>query len=458
MFETVTHEEPTPTKPMEVERSIRIKLRASKAVLEHFKLESIPDTPSIAVPCAIDRKGLSEVVKHFLLNESQHQQQLQMPQQFEFLDIDRTVLLRSTMEKHLKKHKITEEDLVQIEYSIPRSQNFSAEGPGAPVPDWISSLSKSASGGVVFSGSFDGSIVVSKQQEGKGLVVQSELTNAHPSPVTSVAAFQTKNGATFVASASKDATVQVRQLANDFTLSQSALATCAVQTSQASFQSVSAALSGDNADEVLLAAAGWGGNIYFFQAPLSSAEDDNNNKKQKPTAIAPSCVLQGHTDNVSAAIWASRVDPVTLYSAGWDMTCRVWDCVRQVQTTVLTCNKAFTSLDYSQEHQLLVSGHADNVVRLWDARSGGDAVVKMNLKGHRGWVSSVQFEPNGSTRLASASYDRTVKVWDIRGGGEIQTIQTDVAGRLFACAWGEDSRLYLGGTDSVLRTYCADKA
>ncbi|KAH9262668.1 hypothetical protein BASA82_000290 [Batrachochytrium salamandrivorans] len=139
------------------------------------------------------------------------------------------------------------------------------------------------------------------------------------------------------------------------------------------------------------------------------------------------------------------------------MTCRVWDCVRQVQTTVLQCNKAFTSLDYSSTHQLLVSGHADNLVRLWDARSGGDAVVKLNLKGHRGWVSSVQFEGESSTRLASASYDRTVKIWDIRGGGELQTIQTDVTGRLFACAWGNDSRLFLGGTDSVLRTYCADK-
>jgi hypothetical protein len=47
------------------------------------------------------------------------------------------------------------------------------------------------------------------------------------------------------------------------------------------------------------------------------------------------------------------------------MSCRVWDCVRQVATTVLSCNKAFHCLDYSREHELLISGHADHVVRLF---------------------------------------------------------------------------------------------
>ncbi|KAH9259111.1 hypothetical protein BASA81_002731 [Batrachochytrium salamandrivorans] len=419
---------------MEVERSIRIKLRASKSLLEHFQVVAVADTPSVAVPCAIDRKGLSEVVKHFLQNEPGPNAQAftQLPAQFEFLDVDRGVLVKSTLERHLKRHKLTEEDLLLVEYSIARSNHFSAEGPGAPVPDWISSLS--GQGDVVFSGSFDGSLVVSRQVAGQGLVVQSELTNAHPGAVTSVASFTSVNQRTYVASASKDCTVQVRELnLQDYSLLPSPVATCAVQqlNAQASLQTVSAALSGDNADEVLLASAGWGGDIYFFQAPLTSAADPDSEggaKKQKSITIAPSCVLKGHLDNVSAVLWA-----------------------------MLQCNKAFTSLDYSSTHQLLVSGHADNLVRLWDARSGGDAVVKLNLKGHRGWVSSVQFEGESSTRLASASYDRTVKIWDIRGGGELQTIQTDVTGRLFACAWGNDSRLFLGGTDSVLRTYCADK-
>jgi WD40 repeat protein len=66
---------------------------------------------------------------------------------------------------------------------------------------------------VVFSGSFDGSLLVSKHTNGKGLEVQSELPSAHATAVTSVSGFQPRNGTTvFVASASKDSTVAIRKL------------------------------------------------------------------------------------------------------------------------------------------------------------------------------------------------------------------------------------------------------
>src|SRR5262249_10936442 len=57
----------------------------------------------------------------------------------------------------------------------------------------------------------------------------------------------------------------------------------------------------------------------------------------------------------------------------------------------------------------------DQMVRLWDTRTGQEALT---LKGHTNQVLSVSFSPDGQ-RLASASSDRTVRLWDARAGQEL---------------------------------------
>ena len=59
----------------------------------------------------------------------------------------------------------------------------------------------------------------------------------------------------------------------------------------------------------------------------------------------------------------------------------------------------------------IASGGGDNLVKLWDAKTGENMLT---LRGHRGFVEAVSFTPNGH-HLASASRDRTVKFWNIAG-------------------------------------------
>jgi ribosome biogenesis protein YTM1 len=72
-----------------------------------------------------------------------------------------------------------------------------------------------------------------------------------------------------------------------------------------------------------------------------------------------------------------------------------------------------------------VSGHPDHALRLWDVRSGGGAgALKSTLTGHKSWVSSVNWAPNSSFHVASASHDGTVQLWDIRSTKALHVLGT----------------------------------
>ena len=186
-------------------RSVRVKLRASRSLVEYFKVESIEDSPFVAVPCSLGRSGLTSVVNHFLAEFSLKSE---FQGEFEFFDVEHETLLKGNLERHLKKFKLTEEDELVLEYAFPKTSKFVAEGPGAPIPDWISCLCKVDD--VVFAGSFDGSIVTSRLQK-KGLVVRSIEANAHTAQITAATAFKIKN-IQYVATASKDASIAIRPL------------------------------------------------------------------------------------------------------------------------------------------------------------------------------------------------------------------------------------------------------
>jgi WD40 repeat protein len=58
---------------------------------------------------------------------------------------------------------------------------------------------------------------------------------------------------------------------------------------------------------------------------------------------------------------------------------------------------------------------------VWDAQTGQELFT---LKGHRRFVNSVVFSPDGK-RLATLSRDSTVKVWNAQTGQEILTLKAN---------------------------------
>lgn len=389
----------------------------------------------------------------------------------EFLDVGRQVLVRGTLEKHMVKHKLDEESVLALEYDFVKAKGFKEQGEGMPAPDWIACVTRNGERGVL-AGSFDGSVVQAECVKG-GMQAGPKEEHVHAGKITAITTFAAQPGNVFVITASKDTTLAIRPWVEEGDMTGmlgQPVARCFVPGGSAqSLETVCAAKSSDEEHDVLLASAGWSTSVYLFQAPLSStspryehdapAATTSSGKRRKNEFVVqnvtPLCAMTGHTDNVSACVWAQPIDPVTLFTASWDHTLRVWDCTRQVETAVLHGGKALTCLDYLASRQVLASGHPDNIIRMWDARASGDAVVKLSLKGHRGWVSSVAFQGEDSNLLATASYDRSIKIWDIRGGVPLHTIQTDVMGKLLAVSWGgvDNNDLFAGGADSTLRRY-----
>jgi len=65
-----------------------------------------------------------------------------------------------------------------------------------------------------------------------------------------------------------------------------------------------------------------------------------------------------------------------------------------------------------------VSAGDDDVVRIWDLRTGTEALT---LEGHRGKVLSVAVSPDAAL-IASASWDQTIRLWDARTGALIHVL------------------------------------
>lgn len=74
--------------------------------------------------------------------------------------------------------------------------------------------------------------------------------------------------------------------------------------------------------------------------------------------------------------------------------------------------KAVTSLTFSQDGTLLVSGSKDTTIKLWDMQTGG--VIK-TFNRHTNTVSSVSISADCAT-IASGSHDCTIRLWNVQTG------------------------------------------
>jgi WD40 repeat protein len=119
---------------------------------------------------------------------------------------------------------------------------------------------------------------------------------------------------------------------------------------------------------------------------------------------------------------------------------------------------------YSPDGSRIVSGGADETVRVWDAETGQELT---ELTGHAGTVNSVAYSPDGAHgggRIVSGGSDGTVRVWDVSAalntGAETRQALTRLTGHtgsVNSVAYSPDgSRIVSGGEDGTVRLWFGD--
>ncbi len=114
--------------------------------------------------------------------------------------------------------------------------------------------------------------------------------------------------------------------------------------------------------------------------------------------------------------------------------------------------EAIYCIDVSPNGTVLASGGFDDVIILWDLRTGGKVAT---LKGHQDDVLSLKFFPDGKT-LASGSKDHTIRLWDLESMTVRETIEAhphDVS----CLAVSADGRILVSGSgDRTIKIWAAD--
>ena len=107
---------------------------------------------------------------------------------------------------------------------------------------------------------------------------------------------------------------------------------------------------------------------------------------------------------------------------------------------------------FSPDGRRILSGSADQSVRLWDADTGQPI---RTLEGHTGPVNSVAFSRDGH-RIVSGSDDQTVRLWDADTGQPIRTLVGNTHAVRSVAFSPDGRRIASGGQDKTVRLWDAD--
>ena len=153
-------------------------------------------------------------------------------------------------------------------------------------------------------------------------------------------------------------------------------------------------------------------------------------------------ILKGHQGGVLTV--AFSLDSKKVLTGSLDHTARVWNADGTGEPVTLKGHQGWvTSAAFSPDGKKVLTGSsagfgwagnevlpgtqvglnrrpelppppADSTARVWNADGTGQPVT---LKGHRGWVTSVAFSPDGKKVLTGSS-DNTARVWNADGTGQ----------------------------------------
>ncbi|MCP2729439.1 AAA-like domain-containing protein [Limnofasciculus baicalensis] len=163
----------------------------------------------------------------------------------------------------------------------------------------------------------------------------------------------------------------------------------------------------------------WGDLIsckYYFQNSFLQDVDnplvlglDNLDRIFEHGKIAPNflgMLRSWHEEGNSSEKWQN----LSLVLANSDDTVKLWNLEGKELLTLTGHKDWVTSVSFSPDGKTIASGSGDGTVKLWNL----EGKELLTLTGHESLVWSVSFSPDGKT-IASGGNDGTVKLWNLEG-------------------------------------------
>ncbi|MBN1524040.1 MAG: WD40 repeat domain-containing protein [Spirochaetales bacterium] len=124
----------------------------------------------------------------------------------------------------------------------------------------------------------------------------------------------------------------------------------------------------------------------------------------------------GHSQKVYSVEFSA--DSKYFLTGSWDNIVKLWDVKSGKEIRSLYGNTAsVTTVAFSPNSQYATSGSIDGRINIWQLTSG---TLLHSFSGHDSLVNAVKFSADNKY-LISASYDKTIKLWELNSGNNLRT-------------------------------------
>jgi ribosome biogenesis protein YTM1 len=454
-----------------------------------YPVEQMPTT-TFVVPSTTLLDGLNALVNDVLFSESRDKPAAPIP--FDFVINDEYLPAAVSLDTFLRRQRrrlgiaaSAQEEVLHVEY-LPAFQ--AQEGAKLPHDDWISCVRAPVAGNAeflvtaaydhavrVWSGDSCLAIGTGHVEAVKAVAIVPTSVVPHTSDEGTALTRRRRRGRAEADEANQEASFEFVSASKDGTIRawKYDAATRKLQPLVATASALGATIHADSVDSIDVDPSG--------RFVATGSWDNTSAVLDYKSLIAGGVAkpLYSFADHARAVL-SVRFSPqsaATLYTTGLDGSVKLWDIEKgMLKGTLKGSDHSAQSMSIrppsgssASSNDLVLCGHTDNRVRLYDPRVGDKTTCAVKTwAGHRQWVYSVawlwrseeadQASAANATLFASASEDATLRIWDLRStAAALITLDSLHSDGILDVTYAGSMKLATGGKDNRTKSVSVEQ-